>query len=90
MPSPNNEGLHEEDGGYQVVTRGRGRKANNGKASATSGKSLDFHFEPPVEVSKKRRAEGQIGNATRGTSVSEQIQGLKTLRESTLVFRGVH
>jgi hypothetical protein len=79
MPSPNTGVLGVDDGGYQVVTRGRGKKGNNGKASATVGKSIDFHFEQPVEASKKRRVEEQIGDATRGASVSEQIQGLKNL-----------
>ncbi|KAF2677941.1 hypothetical protein K458DRAFT_464363 [Lentithecium fluviatile CBS 122367] len=66
--------------GYQVVTRARRKKAGNANApSNNNGPSTAFRFTQPVEASKKRRAEEQLGDAARRTSVIEQIQSLKNL-----------
>ena len=68
------------DGGYQVVSRAKGKKAGNATPpSKENGPSAVFRFLQPLEASKKSRAEEQPGDATKGTSVTEQIQGLKDL-----------
>lgn len=69
-----------DNSGYQVVTRAKGRKASNAKIARGENELAHvFQHAQPVETSKKRRAEDQIGNTTRGTGVDEQIAGLKAL-----------
>ena len=80
-PSPGSGARAElDDGGYQVVTRAKGKKAGSAKLPTRNDVSTAvFQFSQPVEASKKRRAEEQPGDATGGTSVTEQIQSLKNL-----------
>lgn len=74
------EGAEPDNRGYQVVTRARRKKAGNANApSNNNGPSTAFRFTQPVEASKKRRAEEQLGDAARRTSVIEQIQSFKNL-----------
>ena len=72
------ERVVDEDG-YQAVTRARGKQ----KVSAEDGprfvQPVEFQFEQPKELSKRRRDADDLGDITRDTNAVEQIKGLNTL-----------
>ena len=78
-PSPERGERVEDEDGYQVVTRARGKQKVSGKAVPRLVQPTVFQFDQPNEVSKRRRAEDDLGDITRDTNAVEQIKGLKTL-----------
>ena len=76
--SERGERVVDEDG-YQVVTRARGKQKVSAKAVPRLAQAAVFQFDQPSEVSKRRRAEDDLGDITRDTNTVEQIKGLKTL-----------
>ncbi|KAF4547060.1 Hypothetical protein D9617_62g044170 [Elsinoe fawcettii] len=74
------EAAEPENGGHQVVTRRKGRRAaGTSGASKNDGRKTVFHFTQPVETAKKRKADEQPGGGPARTTLTEQVQHLKTL-----------
>ncbi|KAF4547227.1 Hypothetical protein D9617_52g060480 [Elsinoe fawcettii] len=74
------EAAGPENGGYQVVTRRKGRRAaGTSGASKDDGQKAAFQFGQPVETVKKRKADEQPGGGPGKTTLTEQVQNLKNL-----------
>ncbi|KAI9656449.1 MAG: hypothetical protein M1821_004655 [Bathelium mastoideum] len=62
-----------------MVTRARGKHKTNVRASSTTGQPALLYFDPPIEASKKRRADENLGDTVRVMSTADEVKSLKTL-----------
>ena len=61
------------------MTRARGKQKVSVKAVPKTVQPVVFRFDQPNDVSKRRRADDDLGDITRDTNTVEQIKGLKIL-----------